>query len=115
MPFQEMDPDLIKKLVAGEEDVITPAIEADQVIYDHARCPVCGGQGADKVTLPPKVEITNEGPVMVTSPFQSDRVLPVGHARCRECGSEYTPEHQVIYKVSEPVITDVQGSDPHQE
>lgn len=115
MHYKTMDPDLIRELIANEEDVITPAIENDKVIFANAMCPVCGAQGADKVTLPPKIEITENGPQMVTSPFQADRVLPVGHARCRECGSEYTPENQVIYRVSEPVITDVQGQDPHQE
>lgn len=115
MPFKEMNPEAIRALIADEEDVITPAVERDRVIYDNARCPVCGGVGADKATLPPKFDMVKDGLRVISSPFSPGRILAVGHARCRECGSEYQPESQVIISTPEPVLTAVQEQDPPQE
>lgn len=112
MAYKTMDPDLIREILANEEDVITPAVENEKALYENIRCPVCGGVGAEKVTLAPLIEADDDGNVsVIRSPFQKDRILSVGHARCKECGSEYVPETQVIYKTSEPVITDVEESD----
>jgi hypothetical protein len=39
--FEEMNPELVRKLIEGHEDVLTPAIVALDAFYATFRCPRC--------------------------------------------------------------------------
>ena len=106
MTFKTMDPNLIRSLLKDQVDVITPAAEMESEIYKRARCPVCENVGATKVTEPPKIVPTEEdGMVVIKAPFSQNSPLIVGHAKCPQCETEYSPDTGVIISQPEPVIT----------
>lgn len=108
MWFKEMDPEMVRQLISDEPDVITQAAKVEQDLFDHLQCPVCGGEGTDKIVKPPK--FSGEGGLVVAC-FTPEKPLPTGTARCRTCNSEFDPYTRVIIKVGEPIITAAQVED----
>lgn len=107
MAFKPMDPSLARALLEGQVDVITPAAQREATIYDQATCPVCGQVGADKAVPSPKIIIEDDGDVqIIRAPFNPATHLIQGHAKCRNCGSEYNPLSGLIISQPEPVLSD---------
>ena len=107
MAFKTMDPDLIRSLINDEVDVITPAAEMEGEVFKNAQCPACGHIGAEKVTLPPKVVVEQNGDMtIIRAPFSEGSPLVVGHAKCSACKTEYSPMTGVIVKADQPILTD---------
>lgn len=105
-----MDPDLARSLIEGHEDVITPTAKAEAELFELIRCPVCGGQGADRAMLPPKVVTDEDGaPVVTRTPFSNASPTILAHAKCRTCRAEYDPHSGlIIAEPEEAAITSVQ-------
>jgi rubredoxin len=108
--LKPMDPDVIRALLADTEDVITPAVKAEEQLYKHLRCPVCGGSKNTKVLRPIKVVHGEGGPVILNSPFGDD-VLPEGRAKCLQCGAVYDPYTKVVERTEASMIASP-DSDP---
>jgi hypothetical protein len=112
--FKTMDPDVIRQLIEGEPNVLEDAVKEDHEIYKKARCPKCFAKNCQKKTDAPKIIMSEEGPQVVSSPFNSDSVIAEGHAQCLECGTEFYPETGLIRDAG-PFITSVQPAGSHLE
>jgi hypothetical protein len=109
--LKTLDADLVRKLLEGVEDVITPAVEVETKLYREARCPRCFQSGyCVKKTAAPKIVATPHGPEVITSPFAPNRLLADGFAHCTNCDTEFCPRSGIIRHV-EPFLTAVQPTD----
>ena len=111
MGFIEMDPELVRNLIEGEEDLITQAVDIENEFYKHVRCTMCGQGECERKMRPPKVVMGKDGPV-VTSPF-GDGILPESFAHCIHCGTDFNPFTGMIFKTEASMIH-APESDPHQ-
>jgi hypothetical protein len=93
-----MDQAVARKLIQNEKDIITPAAKVEAELFEHSICPKCGSEGANKITLPPKVVVTDESVHVVRAPFSGSSPLVQGYAACRTCGTEYSPRTGIIIK-----------------
>jgi hypothetical protein len=108
--FKPMDPTLLCQLVQDQPDVLAEAIKADDAFYHNLSCPVCSSQGASKRFEAPKVLETEDGTVMLRTPF-GNGMLPTGYAKCDSCGTEFDPYTRVIRNTEASLIASPQ-SDP---
>jgi hypothetical protein len=103
--MKAMDPKLIRELLAGQEDVLTPEIEAEEALYKNLRCPMCAEGDCEKKLYQPKVVEGEDGePVVVQSPFSSGSLLPEGYAHCIHCGTDFDPYTRVIFSTEASMI-----------
>lgn len=86
-PFHEMDPDVIRKLLEGHENVIAPAVEKEQALMSSSPCPVCKGT-------------ETEARVNAKRPFIKGKILPNKLLHCLHCGAEFDPGTGLILKGS---------------
>lgn len=108
--FEPMDPTLLCQLVQSQQDVLAKEIEADNELYHNLRCPVCSKRGCTKRLEPPLIVEGQEGTVALRTPF-GDGILPEGHARCEDCGTEFDPYTKVIRETEASLISSI-PSDP---
>lgn len=87
MFFKEMDPELIKSILAEETDILTPLLEADQKIYNEASCPQCGGTTVKERDLDNDLEVLEDGSVV----SKSTRPIPKYLCRCVDCRCLFDP------------------------
>jgi hypothetical protein len=85
-PFVEMDPDEVRKLLEGHDDVLTPMIDKDRLYYQAHPCPRCRGSSVEAFTNP-------------RTPFSPGNPLPNKLLRCRDCGVEFEPRSGLIVRV----------------
>lgn len=85
-PFQEMDPDVIRQLIEGQENVIAPAVAREQGFLQGVACPSCGG--------PTDVRLD------VKRPFVQGSILPNKILVCSLCGTELDPRSGIILRSS---------------
>src|SRR5687767_3172059 len=113
--FRPMDPMMIRELLKGQPDVLTPEVKAEEQLYRNLSCPMCGqSDGCEKRIRPPKIVSGPNGePVIASSPFSSGRLLPQGYAHCIHCGTDFDPRSGVIYRTEATILAP--PSDPHQE
>ena len=99
-----MDPNLIRELLEGQEDIITPEVEAEAALYRNTTCPMCGSGECQKRIKAPRVVLGEDGaPELVSSPFSSG-VLPEGYAHCIHCGTNFNPYTGMIYGTEASMI-----------
>jgi len=82
MPFTEMDPELIWRLVEGYPDELTPAFKAREALYRQFKCPRC--KCALEKEFDPRVCFTEEEP------------LPKALLRCNNCRYLIDPHTHMI-------------------
>lgn len=122
--FRPMDPNVIRDLIAEQEDVIAKEIEEEQRVYENLKCPMCYEGGCERRVSPPKVIAGPKGePVIATSPFVPGKALPQGYAHCVHCGTDFDPRTGFIRQTEasqvQPVDLDPASrisspqSDPH--
>lgn len=93
-----MDPEVIRQMLEGQEDILTPAAKAEDKLYQNTQCPICGERGCQKVIRAPKVKVNQAGePELIESPFNSSDPLPQGHAQCTHCDTEFNPLTGMIF------------------
>jgi hypothetical protein len=99
-----MDPQLIRELLENEEDSLSTAIKAEETLYRHTQCPVCGQSGCEKRIQPPKIVVGENGePTVVRSPFGMGP-LPEGYAHCIHCDTDFNPYTGMIFKTTASMI-----------
>lgn len=106
--LKPMNPDLIRSLLEGHTDVITPEVQKEQELYQKLSCPICYEKGCEKRIAAPKILPGENGePVILNSPFSPDRVLANGYAHCKHCGTDFDPETSVIRSTETTAIAPV--------
>lgn len=124
--FKPMDPDTVRSLIEGQEDVISQALEEEGKLFENLSCPMCYESGCEKRIDAPRVVPGPDGePVVAASPFVSGRTLPQGYAHCIHCGTDFDPRTGFIRKTEATRVRPVEldpaamivspQSDPHQE
>lgn len=84
-PLHEMDPDVVKKLIEGHEDVIAPAVAQEQATLGGSTCPFC--QGPMDARVNPK------------RPFIKGKVLPNKVLVCLQCEAEVDLHSKIVVKM----------------
>ena len=121
-----MDQDLIRELLEGQPDILSPEIEAEAELFKNLTCPMCYQGSCEKRIMAPRIVPGSDGaPVVTVSSFIDGKSLPQGYAHCIHCGTDFNPRSGIIMKTEasmiEPVDLDpaskihVPQSDPHQE
>ena len=101
--FKPMDQDLARKLISEHDDVLTAEAKAEETLYRHTQCPLCGQSGCEKRVRRPQVVVTENGPEVVASPFGDD-MLPEGYAHCVHCDTDFNPRTGMIFKTEASMI-----------
>ena len=83
--FNELDPEVVRKLLEGHENVIAPAVAKEQELLSSSTCPACNS-GSVRTGINPKL------------PFVKGQILPNKLGTCLECGAEFDPRSRVILK-----------------
>lgn len=83
--FKELDPDVVLKLLEGQQDLLTPELKKEEAFFRNTSCPTCGERGLEAVL--------NE-----KRPFSPGVPLPNKFLRCR-CGTEFEPYTRLILSV----------------
>lgn len=102
--LKPMDPKLIRKLLENQRDILTTEVKAEEALYRHTQCPICGSTGCEKRIQPPKIVLNSDGtPMVLRSPFGSGP-LPEGHAHCLNCGTNFNPHTGMIFQTEASMI-----------
>ena len=110
--FKPMDPDQVRKLLEGHDDIIGPDAKAEEALYRHTSCPMCGGGDCEKRIRDAKIVTDEEGqPVVAQSPFGSG-ILPEGYAHCINCGTDFNPYTGMIFTTEASIIHGPESGSP---
>lgn len=91
MPFIEMDPDVIRKILEGQKDILTPLAEQREARYRRLTCPCC--QSND---LKPVARTNSDGEIVV------DGIIPHHRFECRVCDCYWDPETDLVLRTGNP-------------
>lgn len=83
--YKEMDPELIRKLLEGQENVIAPAVEKEQAFLQSVPCPSCG-------------KYETQAKMNIKHPFSRGNLLTNKVLECLACKAEFEPHTRVISK-----------------
>lgn len=83
-PFHEMDPDTVRKLLEGHENVIDLEAKREQGFLQTVACPKCGKYGSEARVNP-------------RQPFIRGVVLPNKFLVCLNCETEFDPHTGIIF------------------
>lgn len=84
MVFQEMKPEDVRRALAGQPNVLKPALEAHEKYFANLSCYRCGGD-VYAIVNPKKL-------------FREGSVLPNFLAKCKSCGCEFEPYTMIEVK-----------------
>lgn len=84
MLLKTMNPDEVRKALAGQEDILTPAAQTTDTYFKKLSCPSCGGE-CMKFVDPSRL-------------FKDGAVLPNYMARCKVCETEFEPYTMIQVK-----------------
>ena len=106
-----MDPDKVRELLEGHDDVLAQETKEEEELYKNLKCPMCYEGGCEKRITPSRVVPGPNGePVVAVSPFVSGKNLPQGYAHCIHCGTDFDPRSGIIRQTEAsqimPVDTD---------
>jgi hypothetical protein len=82
MLFKEMKEEERRELTEGQEDILTPMVEADKRIYEGASCPQCGGAPVRAFDL--------------NRALKSNRPIPRYNCKCTACSCLFEPITGII-------------------
>lgn len=83
--FKELDQDEIRKLLEGQENVLTPELTREETFFRHVTCPMCRSS-------------SHESFISSTRPFYAGSILPTKVLRCLSCSTEFDPYSGFITK-----------------
>lgn len=89
-----MDPNVVRQLLQGHKDIITPEIKSEEALYRKLHCPVCGRSGCEK-----RIRIPKPG-----DGFEIDGILFDGDAYCKHCGTVFDPYTRVVSSSEASII-----------
>ena len=103
--FKAMDPALIRELIKDQTDTLSEEVQAEDLLFAHATCPLCNEEGPEKRTEAPQVAINEKGePTVISSPFSQGRALPNCYAHCIHCDTDFNPYTGVIRRTEASLI-----------
>lgn len=82
-----LDPDEVRRLLVGHEDILTPLVKKEETFRRHVPCPTCGSYG-------------HQSTLNAKQPFSPGKLLPNVLLVCT-CGTEFEPNSGIIVKVGE--------------
>ena len=85
MDVKHMDPVIIRKLLEGHRDVLTPAAEQSERYYAAQSCPRCGGSCRRMGDL--------------STMFKEDQLLPQFYLECLACGCVFEPQSGLVLEM----------------
>lgn len=85
--FKEMDPEVIRQLLQGHEDVLTSEVKKEETFFAHSTCPVCGGSKFSTH-------------VNSTRPFTEGALLPNKLLYCMSCNTEFDPYTRFVTRTN---------------
>lgn len=88
MIFKTMKAEDVRKAIAGQQNVLVPALKAHEAYFRHLACPSCG-QDVDPFVNPKQ-------------PYKKGEVLPNFLARCKVCKVEFSPSTGIQVTMPEP-------------
>jgi hypothetical protein len=77
MIFKEMDPDEVRKMLEGHENVLAPEVKKHEDYFATLQCTYCGGNCRPFVS---KERL-----------FETGSILPKYLAECNDCGHQFEP------------------------
>ncbi len=77
MIFKPMKPEIIRQIVKGHKDVVTPAVAEARNFIRRMSCPSCGGE---------VIEVVNS-----KTPFTEGNIVPNFLAECISCKVQFEP------------------------
>lgn len=83
MAIKEMDPDLARKLLEGQVDVLTPLTQKENEVFSSVACPHCSSS---------EVQVF----VNRAAPFSKGSPLPNKLMKCLGCEAEFNPRNGII-------------------
>lgn len=83
--FKEMDPDEIRRLLEGHQDVLTPESTKEQAFLKVCACPLCRSYSHEQFMDPAR-------------PFIPGVPLVSRYLRCLQCSAEWDPRTGLILK-----------------
>jgi len=111
--LKTMDPAVIRKMLEGHEDILTPEAKAEEAFYRNTQCPMCGARDCQKKIYPTKAIVDDEGNVeVIESPFNGG-ILPDGYAHCIHCDTDFNPHTGMIFSTEASMIHGPEGGTPH--
>ncbi len=87
--YKEMDPEVVRKLLEGHTDVLTPEAQKEQSIFRNSPCPLCKSYASNSQINPQR-------------PWTPGSVLPNKILVCLQCNAEWDPFTGLILKTSAP-------------
>lgn len=85
--FKELDPDVARKALEGQQDLLTPEVRKEEAFFRNSSCPNCSAQSL-------------EATINVKKPFSPGAPLPNKILRCLMCRTEFDPYSGLVLKVS---------------
>jgi rubredoxin len=80
--FKCLDPEITKKLIEGQEDILGPAVKSREELYRNAICPSCGESNFK----------------MLPKKLNAEELVPYHYMECRICGCVFDPKTGIILK-----------------
>lgn len=114
MRFKEMDQAEVLALLEGEQDILTPLVEADEKVYKGAICPRCGGDCATDLNVSTLFDVDPATGDIIPGPRMTERPIPRKLCRCMRCRCLFDPFSGVILELGnlgevEPDIPIIHG------
>lgn len=81
-----------RALIDGQDDLLTPLIEADKPIYEGASCPQCGGTATKAFDL--------------VRTLTTSRAIPRYNCKCTICDCHFEPISGLIIEVGKSQAVD---------
>jgi hypothetical protein len=88
--FKELDPAIIRRVIQGYDDVLTPTAKADEAFYRQFSCPRCNGNMNKEFNA--------------RSAFDGESLLPKALLRCPLCTLLLEPHTNVIVEVGDDAV-----------
>ena len=86
--FKELDPEVIRKALEGQEDVLGSEAKKEQALFRNTSCPNCGAYEHEQV-------------LNAKRPFTPGSPLPNKTLRCMPCQTEWDPFSGIIVSVGQ--------------
>lgn len=85
--FKEMDEQILRALLEGQEDVLTPLVNKQRESFSSVSCPNCRAGEVEPI-------------LDIVRPFSPGNPLPNSLMKCLSCWTEFNPSNGTITKVT---------------
>lgn len=85
--FKELDPEVVRKALEGEVDILTPMVKKEEAFFRNQVCPVCDST-------------SSEAFLNASNPFTAGSPLPNKRLRCLDCKTEFDPYSRLVTRTT---------------